>query len=293
MTVALRSDEEEAVLRRAADAVLDRVAAWASRLTRFDRTSELCRLNDGGDRASIGPTLTAVLDWARIAEDRSDGLVDVSMLDARIAAEHGAAEHWASIDPRTPGARRRWSLSRTARGAMVRREPGVRFDLDGVAKGWLADRALAIVAGPGRSALVDADGDIAARVAAGDTWDIGVGDPRTPDGLLAVLRLPGGETGRTLGVATSGTTVHRWAHGAGASHHLIHPRTRRPADTDVTQATVLAATAREAEAFAKVGVVAGADDAFARLDRPGVLGVLLLTDRGEIRATPEMTRWLA
>ncbi|HEU0243262.1 MAG TPA: FAD:protein FMN transferase, partial [Candidatus Limnocylindrales bacterium] len=217
-----------------------------------------------------------------------------SMLDARLAAEHGAAAGPAISPPaHGTGARRRWSLSRVARGAIVHREPGVRFDLDGVAKGWLADRALALVSRAGRSALVDADGDIGITAAADDTWDIGIADPRSDDALLAVVRLTGGDAGRSFGVATSGTSVHRWTRRHGVTHHLIDPRTGRPAATDVVQATVLAATARDAEAYAKVAVVAGSVDAFRRLDRPGVLGVLLLTDRGEIRATPEMTRWLA
>ena len=63
-------------------------------------------------------------------------------------------------------------------------------------------------------------------------------------------------------LATSGTIVHRWTHDSGVAHHLIDPRTRRPAVTDVVQATVLAETARDAEAFAKVAVVAGSVDAF-------------------------------
>ena len=41
---------------------------------------------------------------------------------------------------------------------------------------------------------------------------------------------------------------------------------------------MLAGTAREAEAFAKTAVIAGTGRAFGLLDRPGVLGVLLLTD---------------
>jgi thiamine biosynthesis lipoprotein len=186
---------------------------------------------------------------------------------------------------------RRWSLRRGPRRAIVEREPGVRFDLDGVAKGWLADRALAIT--PGRSALVDGDGDVALRIAPGDEWVVGVADPREPATSLAALRLTADGTSRRLGVATSGTSVHRWARGAVEAHHLIDPRTWRPAETDVVQATVLAGSARDAEVFAKTAVIAGTDRAFRLLDRPGVLGVLLLTTRGEIRATPEMLRWLA
>jgi thiamine biosynthesis lipoprotein len=176
------------------------------------------------------------------------------------------------------------------------REPGVRLDLDGVAKGWLADRTLDLVLGrvPGHTALVDGDGDVAAWVVAGDELLVGVSDPAADDANLASLRLVADGVGpRRFGVATSGTSVHRWGHGAAATHHLIDPLTWRPAQTDVIQATVLADTARAAEAFAKATVLAGSDLAAEILDRPGVHGALLLTTRGEIRATPGLLTWLA
>ena len=274
------------VSRASLEAVLDRIGAWASRLTRFDPDSELMRLNAApGSRVRIGPTLTAVLDWSRAAEGMTDGLVDVAMLDARLAAEAGTGA------TRPIAASRRWSLDRGPRASTVRREPGVRFDLDGVGKGWLADRALAIA--PGRSALVDADGDVAVRLLPGDEWGIAIADPREADAMLGVLRLTADEAPRGLGVATSGISVHRWAHPGGEAHHLIDPRTWRPAATDIVQATVVASSAREAEVLAKTAVIAGTTRAFGLLDRPGVLGVLVLTTRGEIRATPEMLRWLA
>jgi thiamine biosynthesis lipoprotein len=271
---------------RALERVLDRIAAWAARLTRFDAASDLMRLNAApGNRVRIGPTLTAVLDWARAAEGLTDGLVDVAMLEARLAAEAGE-------DARPPlAATRRWSLDRGPRASTVRREPGVRFDLDGVGKGWLADRALAIM--PGRSAMVDADGDICLRVEPGDAWAVGIADPRPGGGLLGVLQFRGEDVPRRLGVATSGTSVHRWARPDGDAHHLIDPRTWRPAATDIAQATVVAASAREAEAFAKTAVIAGADRAFSLLDRPGVLGAVVLTAHGGLEATPETMRWLA
>ncbi len=282
----LGGSSDDMALERAAGMVLDRIEAWAARLTRFSPDSELMRLNAAPAAiVPIGPTLTAALDWARMAEGMTGGLVDASLLDERLAAEEG-------LDPVIPiSAGRRWSLHRTARGAAVERTPGVRFDLDGVAKGWLADRALAIT--PGRSALVDGDGDVAIRVAPGDSWSIGIGDPRTPASLLGALCLgaDGGVT-REWGIATSGTSIHRWAHAGGDAHHLVDPRTRRPALTDVVQATVLASSARVAEAFAKTAVIAGTDRAFGLLDHPGVLGLLLLTERGELRATPGMVRWL-
>ena len=61
----------------------------------------------------------------------------------------------------------------------------------------------------------------------------------------------------------------------------------------LVQATVLAPTARVAEALAKVAVIAGSGRAFDLLDRPDVDGLLLLTDRGEVLASRSMVRWLA
>ncbi len=281
---------------RAADAVLDRLAAWAHRLSRFEPDSDLSRLNASTrTQIVVGPTMTAVLDWARVAEAVTDGLVDVSMLDARLAAEDGTRIR------RPAGASRRWSLARGPRGAVLRRARGVRFDLDGVAKGWLVDRALAIA--PGGTALVDGDGDIAARVAFGDELLLGVADPRDEDGTLAVVRLVGDRTAAGAerstacssgyGLATSGTSVHRWVHGTLTGHHLIDPATWQPGDTDVVQATVLAATARMAEAAAKAVVLAGSDGAPTVLHRTGAHGALLLTTSGEVRATPGMLSWLA
>jgi thiamine biosynthesis lipoprotein len=278
-------------LEREAGHALDRLDAWARRLTRFDAASELSGLNGSLRGAvAIGPTLTAVLDWARTAETMTDGRVDVAMLDARLAAEAGIAV----TPPVTPG--RRWSLVRGPRGSVVVREPGVRLDLDGVAKGWLADRTLELVVArvPGHTALADGDGDVAACVVAGDELLVGVNDPAADDNNLAIIRLVADGVGpRRFGIATSGTSVHHWERGAETAHHLIDPATWRPAQTDVIQATVLADTARAAEVFAKAAVLAGSDLAAEILDRPGVHGGLLLTTRGEIRATPAMVTWLA
>ena len=274
---------------RAARQTLVRIAAWAGRLTRFDPASELSRLNAAtAGLVHVGPTLTAVLDWSRGAEAISDGAVDIGLLDARLAAETGGGGHG---NPATVACRR-WSLIRQGRGATVDRPTGLRFDLDGVAKGWLADRALDLF--PGVSAVVDADGDIAVRVVDDDGWAVGVTDPREEDSVLTTLRLTRGrEAFVRFGVATSGTSVHRWSRGGQTNHHLIDPRTGRPARTDVLQATVVARTARTAEAFAKTAVIVGSEAAARRLDRADVLGQILITETGDVLVSPSTLAFVA
>jgi len=293
------------------DRATRRVDRWAARLTRYTSTSDLGALNADPARVSseVSPTLAAALDWAERACFLEPGLVDVTLLDERLAAESGPdditdpgmdmTDSGMDMDTQAgmadPVARPRWHLVRHARGGRVVRRGSFRFDLDGVAKGWIADRALALLGGY-PAALVDADGDIALRIDEGVSWDVAVADPRPgATDPLAVLRLDHQLAGGSLGIATSGTSVHRWASGAGGPprHHLLDPRTRRSASTDVVQATVIAGSAREAEVVAKASVIAGSDAAMRLLDRPGVSGAILLLDTGETIALPITLGWLA
>ncbi len=274
----------------AAARVGGRVEAWASRLTRFSEHSDLARLNADPSlpRRVVRPTLGSVLSWAQRAAEQTGGLVDVTLLDARLAAEHLVP----AVDSDVRGD---WYLETAARGAVVHRRNRVQFDLDGVAKGWIADRAVDLLRS-WPAALVDADGDISIRIGGGVEWFVGVDDPRAPDAPdLAVLRFAGDRSWhRTLGVATSGTSVHRWARADGtADHHLIDPRTHRPAMTDVIQATVIAPTAREAEVLAKSAVILGSGAAATFLDRSVTFGAILLLETGEVLAIPRTEGWLA
>jgi thiamine biosynthesis lipoprotein len=177
---------------------------------------------------------------------------------------------------------------------VVHRPPGLHFDLGGVAKGWIADRALDMLSS-WPSAVVDADGDLAIRCAPGKVWNVGIDDPRTPDANLAVFHLgaPVGGAPTRWGVATSGTSIHRWTVAGSVTHHLIDPRTGRPAQTNVVQATVVAGSALRAEALAKAAVIAGSVRGLALLERARVRGAVLLTIDGEVLALPATLSLLA
>ncbi len=314
---AIRGDRDAARAGRAGAAAVERIERWAARLTRYSELSELSALNtDPRSEVPVGPTLATILRAGRAATETSEGLADITLLDARLAAEGlaevpaaGLAEGLAADGlaeglPRGLASDERagnledesgrisgafeWSLVPGRRGsAIVRRPPGLRFDLGGIGKGWIADRALHLLA-EWPSAVIDADGDLAIRCAPGRIWEVAVDDPRTPDTSLAVLRLAAstGLPGR-WGVATSGISIHRWTVDGRPRHHLIDPRTGLPAVTDVVQATVVAGSALRAEALAKAAVIAGSVEGFALLERARVLGAVILTDRGETLALPQ------
>ena len=266
-----------------------RIDRWASQITRHTDTSELALLNaDPSAEVAVRPGLAAALVAGVVAANASEGFADITLLDARLAAE--------GIGDTSPASRlSEWQLVRLHRGsALVRRPPGLRFDLGGVGKGWIADRGLALLSW-WPSAVVDADGDLAIRCAPGACWEIGIEDPRADGSNLAVLRLTAPHHGIPThwGVATSGTSIHRWHVGGAPSHHLIDPRTGRPAETDVVQSTVVAESALRAEALAKAAVIAGSVDGFALLERARVRGAVLLTAAGAVQALPATIPLLA
>jgi thiamine biosynthesis lipoprotein len=265
--------------------VAERVEAWARRLTRFSEDSDLSALNadPAASIVCLRPTLGAVMSHAQSMKARTEGTVDITMLDQRIAAE---SDGW--VDPSRHST---WSHRLLGGLHVLTRNGRVRFDLDGVAKGWIADRALRLLdAYP--SACVDADGDVAMRAAADSGWQVALEDPRKVGADLASVRVPRGWTSGRYGVATSGTSVHRWVGPAGATHHLIDPLTGRPAVTDVLQATVIAEDAATAECLAKAAVIRGSSGGLELMRRAGAWAALLVLEDGETVTTPGTSRWL-
>ena len=98
-------------------------------------------------------------------------------------------------------------------------------------------------------AVVDAGGDLRA-----------VGDV-PPDGLAIGVEHPSDASGEVLrlsltegALATSSIVRRSWGLN---QHHLIDPRTGRPAVTDIVQATVWAPTCAEAEVHTKEALLLG------------------------------------
>lgn len=224
------------------------------RLTRFAPDSELMRFNrSAGDWTAVSPELEALIRVALQAYAGSGGLVHAGVLPALLAAGYTrdfAAGPTARTAERVPIPPLPEMLA--VRSGAARLAAGQAIDLGGLAKGWLADRAVERL---GPNALANMAGDLAATgpgPAAADEdpgWPVGFG------GTTVLLR--------DGGAATSGTTGRRWGDGL---HHLIDPRTGSPARTDLVEVSVLASSATEAEVLAKTALLLGAAAGAALLD---------------------------
>ncbi len=156
----------------------------------------------------------------------------------------------------------------------------MRLDLGRIAKGCAADRVAEQLASLG-AVLVDAGGDtsISRSRPNGDPWTIAVAHPFESNKDVAVLHLDQG------GVASSGRNYRRWENNGTPQHHLLDPRTGRPAETDVMSATVIGAIAWQAEVAAKVVLIRGSVEALRWLEERNLAGLAIL-ESGEVRFTP-------
>jgi FAD:protein FMN transferase len=225
------------------------VTAWVAerhgRFSRFEPASELSRFNAAAGRwVDVSPELEGLLRAALEAHRLSGGLVHAGVLGSMLAIGYtrplrlgptAATLTGAVPPPALP------DMLEVAPGR-ARLSSGTGIDLGGIAKGWLADRLAGEL---GENCLVNLGGDLFARGAGpdGEGWPVTFG----PSTVLL----------RDQGAATSGVLRRAWVDGGDALHHLIDPRTGLPARTDLSQVSVAASTAADAEAHAKAALLLG------------------------------------
>ena len=227
--------------------------------SRFRDDSELSRVNrTSREVLTVSKTFGQMVERALAAASATRGLVDPTLASALTAA--GYDRDFDELEPRAEvaraGAPGRWRAVRMV-GRLLIRPVGLELDLNGVVKGQTVDEAVGLLSGDG---FVTAGGDYAGR---------GEHD----------VALPGGDSVRVThgGLATSGTTKRRWLRAGTWQHHLIDPRSGRPAESPWTDVTVNAGTCLQADVAAKAAFLLGPDGP-AWLDRRGLAGRFLSED---------------
>jgi thiamine biosynthesis lipoprotein len=217
------------------------------RFSRFRADSEISSVNAAaGSWTTVSKPFRRVLRAALEAAETTGGLFDPTVLPALMAAGYDRdfddiiAGARLALHPPEPCAR--WGEIRTRDDEVLLPE-GAALDFGGIAKGWTVDLAAETIDRLMAWALVDAGGDL--RIV-GDVpnggLEIAVEDPYDAAAEILRLALDRGA------LATTSVTLRSWGPGL---HHVIDPRTARPAQTGVLQATVWAPTCAAAELGSK------------------------------------------
>ena len=221
--------------------------------SRFRSGSELSRINrSDATVVEVTPVFARAVSVALAAAERTRGLVDPTLGVALEAA--GYDRNFAELrpddrplGPAHPGSWRALAIV----GGILFRAAGTKLDLNGVVKSMAVDDAVALLPGDG---YVSAGGDLATR---------GEMDVLLPSGGTVALR--------SGGIATSGSSRRSWIRGGELQHHLIDPRTGRPARSCWTDVTVAAGSCLAADVAARAAFIL-AEDGPRWLDHRGLAG---------------------
>ncbi len=251
--------------------LVDALEALDRAASRFRPDSEIARLAAaGGRRVVVSAVLADAVEVALRAAEQTSGDLDPTVgadlahlgYDrdiSELAPGHGLALRPGDAAPevgRSPDWR---DIDVDAARRTVRVPPGVVLDLGATAKARCADLAAAAIAGAcGCGVLVSLGGDIAvAGEAPAGGWIVRVqdvtGDPQAaPAGApTCLVSLDSG------GLATSSTHARRWRYGGSVLHHILDPRTGRPADDVWRTVTVAGSTCLAANVASTTAVIRG------------------------------------
>ena len=242
----------------------DDLAALDAACSRFRADSELMALDaSAGQPTTVSPLLAEAVGAALRGAMLTDGLVDPTV--GRAMEAIGYDRDFDSVPAH--GAALRITVSHVPQWRQIRLDEsahlltvpaGVRLDLGATAKAWAADRSAQRIGRQlGCGVLVSLGGDIAVagQVPTGG-WSIRVqditGDPSSPaqgpSGVIAI---------RAGGLATSSTSARRWQRGGDLMHHILDPRTGRPADSDWRTVSVAAGSALDANIASTASIIRG------------------------------------
>ncbi len=173
-----------------------------------------------------------------------------------------------------------------ADSALVSRNPAVRIDLGGYAKGYALDRAAAEFRRRGiHNALINIGGNVMALGSKeGKAWKVGIQHPRQ-SGAIATLELRDGEA-----IGTSGDYQRFFELDGKRYCHLIDPRTGWPAQ-GVQAVTVITRGAQagvRSDVASKPLFIAGPTDWQRLAARMGITEAVLIDARGGAQPTPAM-----
>lgn len=270
--------------------------AVEARVSRYINASELSLLNaaKAGVEVELSADTRAMLDLSRQIGRDSRGAFDVTYLPLfklwGAAGKQGKLPDEAAIA--AAKARCGWDkIELTARGARKTLD-AAQVDLNGIAQGWAADRALEAMKAAGvPGGMVDAGGEIRCfgPAPSGGLWRVGIRNPFDPQGedYFGVLQVA------DLAVSTSGNYFKFSQINGRRFSHIVDPNAGWPVDF-APSVTVVAPTAALADGWSTALSVLGPDGLKHLPAGAGIEAMVVVGDANEyhIHQTPGFAKLL-
>ena len=224
-------------------------------MTRYKSSSQVSHLNSSGTLNEVPPELMEVLRASLHHHDISRGTFDITIkpvVDLYQASFRGNNSPPSSEAIKEAMERVGSSHLRLTNTSISFGRRGMGVTLDGIAKGYIIDRAMDLLRGQNiQHALINAGGDISVHGGKGEgkLWKVGIQDPWNRKGHVDVVTCNNGA------IATSGN-YEVFFDREKLFHHLIRPNSGSPAP-ETASVTIRAASCMEADAIATSVYVMG------------------------------------
>ena len=243
--------------------------------------------NAGFRSVKVRPELIEVLSKALEYSEKSDGYFDPSIGPLvklwgiggdtpRIPEEREISGALALID------HREIEINREEQSVFLRR-PGMSLDLGAIAKGYVADEIVTLLAHQGvERAIIDLGGDIfvmgerrGGRVGSEESyWRVGIQDPRGNRGMyIGILHI------KNASVASSGVYERFFEEAGRRYHHIFSTQSGFPAENGLLSLSIVADRAIDADALSTAAFALGWEQGRELIALvPGAEGVFIFDD---------------
>ena len=249
--------------------------------------SDIARLNRDGT-AELQPQTADLLQQALDCAARTGGAFDPTVYPLVCLWGFPSGKYHVPTEAELTGA-----LAHTGAqhlqldGAAAALDAGCSVDLGGIAKGYAGDAVRTVLAEFGvTSAVIDLGGDVGLLGAKpdGSDWRVAVKDPADPSKFLGVL------TAADTFVVTSGIYERGFEENGMRYHHIIDPKTGKPAESGLVSVTVVCGDGAWADALSTACFVLGEAGSLALRDTLAAeknlrIELILVTDDGHVRYT--------
>ena len=266
--------------------VMDRMKKLETVFSRFIPESQVSRLNATGSLDDPAPALVDLLGQSRTISQLTNGAFDVTVkplidLYQKYLNSEGELPDEQEIKNYLPLINYERMHVAPSKIRLEHGEMGI--TLDGIAKGYIVDRAVDLLREFGfENVLVEAGGDLVASGANGNhlPWQIGIQSPRLEtESLIAKIEVS------NKAVATSGDYMQSFSPDK-LQHHIIDPR-KGHSSPYLASATVIAPSCLQADALATALMVMDIRQGTALIKELHNVDAYLVTKELEVISTIE------
>ena len=266
---------------RAIEAGFDAIERVEQALSLYREDSDLSRLNREGVIKAPHPDLVTVLQHAAHTSQLTQGAFDVTVQplwrlfsmarsDRRMPSEEEVTLARTSVD---------WTAVEIDPSQVRLRKPGMAITLNGIAQGFAVDRVMQVLRAHGiEHALVDT-GEFGAIDGNSNSqpWSVGIQHPRDAVALASRIALKNRCLATSGDYATSFSTDRR-------HHHIFDPHTGY-SPSEIASASVLAATAIQADALSTALLVLGLERGMELIEGIADVDAFLIDKQGRTFAS--------